>query len=130
MTTVLTGIVARGNENWIVNLQGLPEGRTGVALGNTWPKAKAAAEELAEHILEAPEGSVVVDLILKDSELQELIDEVKRTKAAARQAQAEAEAAFGKAARRLTETAAVRDVAAMLGYSHQYVAKAAPKSRD
>ncbi|MFE0472542.1 hypothetical protein ACFW2V_13100 [Streptomyces sp. NPDC058947] len=129
MTTVLTGIVARGHASWIVDLQGLPEGKTGVAMGTTWAKAKAAAEELAEHILSEPKGSVVVDLVLADDDLQRLIDEVKRTKAAVQKAQEEADAAFGKAARTLTATSTVRDVAAMLGYSHQYVAKVASKGR-
>lgn len=98
-------------------------------MGSTWTKAKKAAEEMAEHILKAPAGSVVVDLELEDQELQSLIDEVKRAKVAAREAQENADAALGKAARALTQNATVRNVASMLGHSHQYVAKVAPKSR-
>jgi hypothetical protein len=128
MTTVLTGIVTRGKANWLVGLQGLPEGKTGLAMGTTWSKARSGAQEMGAYILGEPEGSVVVDLKLEDAGLQALIDDVWRRRAALEQARDDLNASIGIAARTLARHATLRDVGSMLGYSFQYVARFVPKA--
>lgn len=127
MTKVLTGLVTRGKANWLVGLQGLPEGKMGLAMGTTWSKAKSGAEEMAAYILGEPQGSVVVDLRLEDAALQALIDDVAARRAAAERARDDLNASIGIAARALARHATLRDVGSMLGYSFQYVARFVPK---
>lgn len=128
MTLVFTGIVTRVKTNWVVGLQGLPDGKVGIAMGRTWSRARTGAQEMAEYILAVPEGSVVVDLKHEDAELQKLIDDVADKRAAVRIAQDNLNASLGAAVRTLSRHATVRDVADMLGYSFQHVAKLAPKA--
>lgn len=127
---VVAGLVTRGGGNWIASTQGLPDGKQAMAVGKTWKQMKAMLQNGAEMTLALPPGSVVLDLKLEDPELQSLIDEVKRTKGVLRDAQFEAGAAMGHAARVLTKDATVRDVAEMLGCSFQQVSKLASKSRN
>lgn len=130
MTTVLKGKVTRGEANWIASVsQGLPEGATALVMAPDWKKLRALAGEMCDRILAVPDGEVVVDLELEDAELQELINEVRQKKAQARDAEEAAREALGRAARRLTGQATVRDVAEMLGCSFQQVSKLAPKRR-
>lgn len=130
MTQIVRGLVTRGKGNWIASTQGLPDGKTAMALGKTWKQMTAMLQEAAEMTLALPSGSVALDLKLDDPELQRLIDEVKRTKGVLRDAQFEAGAAMGHAARVLTKEATVRDVAEMLGCSFQQISKLAPKGKQ
>lgn len=122
--------MTRGKANWIASTQGLPDGKTAMALGKTWRQMTAMLQEAAEMTLALPSGSVVLDLKLDDPELQRLIDETKRTRGVLRDAQFEAGAALGHAARVLTREATVRDVAEMLGCSFQQISKLAPKNKQ
>jgi hypothetical protein len=129
MTQIVRGIVTRGNGNWIASTQGLPDGKQAMAVGKTWKQMRAMLQNGAEMTLALPPGSVALDLKLDDRELQGLVDEVKRTRGVLRDAQFEAGAAMGHAARALTREATVRDVAEMLGCSFQQVSKLAPKGK-
>lgn len=128
MKQIVKVLVTRGGANWIASTQGLPNDKQAMALGKTWKQTKAMIQDSAERTLGLPPGAVEADMQLEDPALQELIDDVKAKKMALRDAEFEAGAAMGVAARTLTRQATVRDVAEMLGCSHQYVAKLAPKS--
>ncbi len=128
MKQIVNGLATRGEDSWLTSTQGLPDGKQALSMGKTWKQAQELLQRAAEMALSAPPGSVVVDLKLEDAELQELVDEVHHRQAALRDAKFHYDAAMGAAARALTKRMTVRDVAAMLGCSHQYVAKLAPKS--
>lgn len=128
MKTVVKGIMERGEAGWIASTQGLSDGRQAMTAGKTWKETVKMLQDAAERTLKVPPGAVALDLELDDPELQKLVDEVHRTQALLRESQFEAGAAMGLAARTLTKKATVRDVAEMLGCSHQQVAKLAPKS--
>lgn len=128
MMRIVDGLATRGNETWLTSTQGLPDGKQALSMGKTWKQARGLLQQAAEMALKVPPGSVTVDLRLEDAGLQELVNEVHRKRAALREAEFEYGAALGMAARTLAKTATVRDVAAMLGCSHQHVAKLAPKS--
>lgn len=124
---IFTGLVSRGNENWIVKVQGLPEGSTVIAMGKTWKKAQMAAQEGIEVALKEPPKSVVVDLEFEDRGLEKLVKNVMEKKARVREAHAELDIALGFASRELTKHATLRDVGEMLGYSHQHIGKMASR---
>lgn len=128
MKIVVKGIMERGEAGWIASTQGLSDGRQGMAAGKTWKQTAKMLQDAAEMTLKVPPGAVALDLELDDPELQKLVDEVHRTQAFLREAQFQAGAAMGVAARTLTKMTTVRDVAEVLGCSHQHVAKLAPKS--
>lgn len=128
MKQIVNGLATRGNDSWLTSTQGLPEGKQALSMGKTWKQAQALLQQAAEMALKAPPGSVTVDLKLEDPELQKLVDEVHRTRAILKDAEFHYGAALGVAARTLTKQATVRDVAAMLGCSHQRVSQLAPKS--
>lgn len=129
MMRVVKGLVTGGNgDNWLASTQGLPDGKQAMALAKSWKQLQQMIQDATERTLGLPPGSVVVDMEFEDPELQELVNEVRRSRGVLRDARFEAGAAMGKAARTLTKTATVRDVAQMLGCSHQQVAKLAPKS--
>lgn len=124
---LFTGLVSRGEGNWIVEVQDLPDGKSVTALGATWKKAKAAAQEGVEVSLKQPPNSVNVMLKFKDPELAGLVDKVRWQQVVARDAQNELNEVLGHALRRLTQHATFRDVGDMLGYSPQYIGKLAPR---
>lgn len=127
---LFTGLVSRGEENWIVEVQDLPDGKSVTALAATWKKVKAAAQEAVEASLKQPPNSVNVMLKFKNPELADLVDKVRWQQVVARDAQNELNQVLGFAARRLTQHATLRDVSDMLGYSHQYIGKLAPRGSD
>ena len=127
MKQIVTGLATRGHDSWLTSTQGLPDGKQALSMGKTWKQAQNLLQRAAEMALKAPPGSVTVDLKLENPRLQELVDEVHQKRAALREAEFQYGAALGVAARTLTKQATVRDVAAMLGCSHQHVAKLAPK---
>ena len=128
MTTVYTGVVTRGEAGWLASTRDLPDGKQALATANSLKKVKAMIEGMTERCLDLPPGSVVVDLELENPELQRLVDEVQVARAMLRSAQFEADAALGRAARRLIRIAPVRDVGYLLGYSHQHVARQVSRS--
>lgn len=128
MTTVYRGAVTRGEAGWIASTRDLPEGKQAIAGAKNLKQLQTMIQGMAERCVNLPPGSVVVDLELEDPELQQLVDEVHAARANLRAAQDEADVALGRAARRLTRIAPVRDVAHLLGYSHQYIARRVPKS--
>lgn len=128
MKQIVNGLATRGEDSWLTSTQGLADGKQALSMGKTWKQAQTLLQRAAELALKAPPGSVTVDLKLEDPELQKLVDEVHRTRALLRDAEFHYGAALGVAARTLTKQATVRDAAAMLGCSHQHVAKLAPKS--
>lgn len=127
MKQIVNGLATRGEDSWLTSTQGLPDGKQALSMGKNWKQAQALLQQAAELALKAPPGSVTVDLRLEDPELQQLVDEVHRTRGLLRDAKFHYDAALGAAARGLTKRATVRDVAAMLGCSHQHVAKLAQK---
>ncbi len=129
MTQIVQCLVTRVKSGWMASTQGLPDSKQALALGKSWKQMKGMLQESAEMTLKLPPGSVVLDLRLDDPELQRLIDKVKRTRGVLRDAQFEAGAAMGHAARVLTEEATVRDVAEMLDCSFQQISKLAPKKK-
>lgn len=128
MKQVVKAIMERGETGWLGSTMGLPDGKQALAVGKSWQQTARMLRDATERTLRVPSGSVVLDLRIDDPNLQSLIDEVHRTQAVLRDARFEAGAALGHAARVLTNRATVRDVAAMLGCSPQYVSKLAPKS--
>lgn len=128
MTQAYTALVERGESMWTATVQGLPNGQNAVAMGNSWKRLRGMVQEMCEHILGLPSGSVAISLELSDPELQALIDEARVAKAVLRGAQSNAQATLERALRTLSRTATVRDMAEMLGYSHQYIARKAPKN--
>lgn len=128
MTKVYTALVTRGEVTWTADIQDLPGYNRAAAMGKDWDSLKRAAQEMCDCILGLPDGTVVVDLKLKDLELQAAVEEVGTAKVVLRSAQHEADMALRRAARRLCRIAPVRDVARILGYSHQHVAKMVPRS--
>lgn len=128
MKQIVNGLATYGRDGWLTSTQGLSDGKQALSMGKTWKQSRELLQQAAEMALKAPPGSVTVDLKLEDAGLQRLVDTVHRTRAVLRDAEFEYGAALGAAARTLAKTATVRDVAAMLGCSHQHVAKLAPKS--
>jgi hypothetical protein len=127
MKQVVKAIMERGETGWLASTMGLPDEKQALAVGKSWRQTARMLQDAAERTLRVPPDSVTLDLKLDDPNLQSLVDEVKRTQAALRDARFEAGAAMGHAARTLTKTMTIRDVAAILGCSPQYVAKLAPK---
>lgn len=130
MKQIVNGLATRGKDSWLTSTQGLPDGKQALSMGKTWKQAQELLQQAAEMALKVPPGSVTIDLKLEDPELQALVDDVYSKRTVLRDADFEHKAALGKATRYLTKVATFRDVAAMLGISHQYVAKLAPKSQD
>jgi hypothetical protein len=127
MKRIVNGLATRGQDSWLTSTQDLPDGKQALSMGKTWKQAQDLLQQAAEMALKVPPGFVTVDLKLEDQELQRLVDEVHARRAVLREAEFHYGAALGVAARALTKAATVRDVAAMLGCSHQHVAKLAPK---
>lgn len=127
MTKVYTALVERGEATWTARIQDLPDGKTALAMGKNWKQLRTLAQEACGHAVGLLPDEVVVDLILDDPDLQALIEEAKVARAALRAARFEADATLGRAARRLSHLATVRDIAEMLGCSYQHVAKNVPR---
>lgn len=130
MKQIVNGLATRGEDSWLTSTQGLPDGKQALSMGKNWKQAQTLLQRAAEMALKAPPGSVTIDLRLEDPELQGLVDEVHRTRAALRDAEFHYGAALGTASRVLTKQATVRDVAAMLGCSAQHVSKMSRKPVD
>jgi predicted XRE-type DNA-binding protein len=128
MKQIVAGLATRGQDSWLTSTHGLPDGKQALSMGKTWKQAQDLLQQAAEMALKAPPGSVAVDLKLEDPKFQKLVDEVRRRQAALRDAKFHYDAAMGTAVRTLAKQMTVRDVAQMLGCSHQHVSKLARKS--
>lgn len=113
--------------HWVVKVSDLPEGLVGVTQGRTWNEARRMAADVVAMLLEVPKESVEVLLHPADPEMAEAIARAEHARREAEKASQAAAEALTAAARTLTAKATVRDAGAMLGVSHQYIAKLAPK---
>ncbi|WP_424211092.1 type II toxin-antitoxin system HicB family antitoxin [Streptomyces sp. BI20] len=113
---------------WSVSFENLPPGYGGATQGRTWAEAERMAHEAVALLLDVPEDSFELVMRPADPELASAITEAEQARAEAENAAARARTALIAAARTLTGTVSVRDAGAMLGVSHQQVAKLAPKS--
>jgi hypothetical protein len=70
-----------------------------------------------------------LQIAFEDPELENLVQDFHKARYAARRANEEMEKALRAAARTFTHISSTRDAGAILGYSHQYIAKLAPGVR-
>ena len=126
-TTRYDAIARQDGAHWVVTIAGLPQGFVGVTQGRTWSEAAKMAVDVVAMLLEVPEESVEVVMRPADPDMAEAIDRAEKAREEAEKAAKTAVEALTAAARTLTTKTTVRDVGAMLGVSHQYVAKLAPK---
>ncbi|MGR4882125.1 type II toxin-antitoxin system HicB family antitoxin [Streptomyces sp. LARHCF249] len=112
---------------WIVQVKGLPANHAGITQGRTWPEAERMTKDVVALLLDVPEESFDIALRPADPKMAEVIAKVEKTREEAERAAAVALDALQEAARLLTDEVTVRDAGAMLGVSHQYIAKLAPK---
>ncbi|WP_392753994.1 type II toxin-antitoxin system HicB family antitoxin [Streptomyces sp. LN590] len=113
--------------HWVVKITDLPEGLVGVTQGRTWSEASRMATDVVALLLEVPEDSFEVVMRPADSDMASAITTAEKAREEAEVAARAASEALAAAARTLTTKVSVRDAGAMLGVSHQYVAKLAPK---
>ncbi|MET9350581.1 type II toxin-antitoxin system HicB family antitoxin [Streptomyces termitum] len=120
-------IAEHDGKYWIVQVKGLPANHAGITQGRTWPEAERMTKDVVALLLDVPEESFDIALRPADPKMAEAIARVERTREEAERAAAVALEALQEGAQLLTEVATVRDVGAMLGVSHQYIAKLAPR---
>ncbi|CAL9319879.1 hypothetical protein SUDANB25_05818 (plasmid) [Streptomyces sp. SudanB25_2051] len=85
------------------------------------------ATDVVATLLEIPEESFEVVMRPADPAMADAITTAEKARKEAEEASKAAAEALAAAARTLTMKATVRDAGAMLGVSHQYIAKLAPK---
>jgi hypothetical protein len=124
---IYTATVEREGKFWVTRVQGLPVKGSAVTQGRTWGEAHEMAVDLVANLLDVPATSFLVRMEFADPELAAVVAEAERTRDSARLAVEEAEKALVTAVRKLTAQTTVRDAGGILGYSHQYIAKLAPK---
>ncbi|MEV8548045.1 type II toxin-antitoxin system HicB family antitoxin [Streptomyces sp. NPDC051572] len=127
-TPTFHAVARQDGAYWAVHITDLPDGCVGVTQGRTWIEARRMASDVVSALLDVPEESFKVELRPEDPELADLVNEAEKTREEADKAAKKAAEALATAARILTEKVTVRDAGAILGVSHQYVAKLAPKS--
>ncbi|QPP07868.1 type II toxin-antitoxin system HicB family antitoxin [Streptomyces bathyalis] len=120
-------IATREDAHWVVAINDLPEGLVGVTQGRTWSEARKMAADVVALLLEIPEESFEVVMRPSDPEMADAIITAEKAKEEAELANKAAVEAMAAAARTLTRKATVRDAGSMLGVSHQYIAKLAPR---
>ncbi|MFJ7087657.1 type II toxin-antitoxin system HicB family antitoxin [Streptomyces griseus] len=126
-TTTYNAIAKHDGSHWAVTIPDLPQGFVGVTQGRTWSEASRMAADVVAMLLEIPEESFKVVMRPADPEMAEAITTAEEAREKAEEAAKAATEALMAAARTLTAKATVRDAGAMLGVSHQYIAKLAPK---
>lgn len=89
----------------------------------TWRTAYDSCVALAAQQHNIPEHEVVLDLTFADVHLHRTYREFREARRAAQHAQMDLERALRAAASGFTEASSTRDAGAILGYSHQYIAK-------
>ncbi|MFJ3128612.1 type II toxin-antitoxin system HicB family antitoxin [Streptomyces sp. NPDC086993] len=120
-------VAVHDGKYWIVQVKGLPENHAGVTQGRTWPEARRMTKDVVALLLDVPEDSFDIVLRPADPRMAEAVARVEQTREEAERAAANALEALQEAARLLTDEVTVRDAGAMLGVSHQYVAKLASR---
>ncbi|MGW4541687.1 type II toxin-antitoxin system HicB family antitoxin [Streptomyces chartreusis] len=127
-STTFHAVARHDGAYWAVNITDLPDGFVGVTQGRTWIEARKMASDAISALLDVPEESFKVELRPADPELADVVDKAEEARREADRAAKRATEALVVAARILTAKVTVRDAGAMLGVSHQYIAKLAPKS--
>ncbi|MCI0383462.1 type II toxin-antitoxin system HicB family antitoxin [Streptomyces sp. CNQ085] len=112
---------------WVVTVNDLPEGLVGITQGRTWNEARKMAVDVVAMLLEVPDDSFKVVMRPADPDMAKAIIAAEEARKEAELAGKAAAEALAAAARILTAKATVRDAGSMLGISHQYIAKLAPK---
>lgn len=125
-----TATARRDGRHWVVKIDDLPVPGAAVTQGKSWKDAEHMAAEAVALLLDAPEDSIRIELLPEDPEMREAILRYRRARERAREAQKKANEEKVTTARLLARKATVRDVAAMLDVSHQYVSRLAPKPKD
>lgn len=128
MTDTYHAVATRERAHWVVAIDGLPEGLVGVTQGRTWSEAQKMAADVVAMLLEVPEESFEVVMRPADADMASAIITAEKAREEAELANKAAADALAAAARTLTRKATVRDAGSMLGVSHQYIAKLAPKT--
>ncbi|MFE5398667.1 type II toxin-antitoxin system HicB family antitoxin [Streptomyces sp. NPDC056568] len=127
-TPTFHAVARRDGAYWAVRITDLPDGCVGVTQGRTWTEARKMAADVVSALLDVSEESFKVELRPADPELAELVSKAEKAREEADRAATKAAEALATAARTLTAKVTVRDAGAILGVSHQYIAKLAPKS--
>ncbi|MFD5384114.1 type II toxin-antitoxin system HicB family antitoxin [Streptomyces sp. NPDC127074] len=112
---------------WVVTIADLPEGFVGVTQGRTWSEASRMAADVVATLLELSQGAFKVVMRPADPDMANAITKAEKAREEAEVAAKVAAEALTAAARSLTAKVTVRDAGAMLGVSHQYIAKLARK---
>ena len=120
-------IAEREASHWVVRVTDLPQGLVGVTQGRTWSEASRMVTDVVAMLLDVPEDSVKVVMRPADPDMAEAITRAEMAREEAETAARAAAEALAAAARTLTGKVTVRDAGSMLGVSHQYIAKLAPK---
>ncbi|MBB0243523.1 type II toxin-antitoxin system HicB family antitoxin [Streptomyces alkaliphilus] len=120
-------IATQEGAHWVVKVEDLPEGLVGVTQGRTWSEARKMATDVVAMLLEVPEDSFELVMQPADPDMANALITVEGTRKEAELANKAAAEALAVAARILTKKTTVRDAGSMLGVSHQYIAKLAPK---
>ena len=89
----------------------------------TWRTAYDSCVALAAQQHNIPEHEVVLDLTFADVHLHRTYREFREARRANHHAQMDLDRALRAAASGFTEASSTRDAGAILGYSHQYIAK-------
>lgn len=122
--------IRREGKWWIATVSDLPGKGSGVTQGRTWTEVCDMAADLVAILLEIPIESVHIEPVLDNPQAQAAWGQARRTRAAAQKASMDAEEALVKAAKILTGMSTVRDAGAILGYSHQHIAKLVPQRSE
>lgn len=126
-TRTYHAVATQDGAYWVVKVNDLPEGLVGVTQGRTWSEARTMAADVVAMLLEVPEESFEVVMRPADPDMAHAIITAEKAREEAELANKAAADALAAAARTLTAKATVRDAGSMLGISHQYIAKLAPK---
>ncbi|MEE1941685.1 type II toxin-antitoxin system HicB family antitoxin [Streptomyces sp. TRM 70361] len=126
-TSTYHATATQDGAHWVVTVNDLPKGLVGVTQGRTWSEARKMAVDVVAMLLEVPDDSFKVVMRPADPDMANAIITAEEARKEAELASKAAAEALAAAARILTAKATVRDAGSMLGVSHQYIAKLAPK---
>lgn len=127
MTPEYRATAAYDGRWWTVTFDNLPPGHGGATQGRAWEEAEANARKGLASLLGVGEFDFNLVVRPDDAESRALIEALEQADAAQNAAQQAKIVALDAAARGLSAKYTYRDAGAMLGLSHQYIAKLAPK---
>lgn len=126
MSTTYRATAIRDGRWWAIEIEGLPPGMVGVTQGRDLDDAKAMAREVVSLLLDVSQDDIDIDL--RVSGAQELLDELAAARAAKDAAARAEQETLARVARDLTARGITqRDAAQLLGLSPQRVAQLAPR---